>query len=145
VVVVFKLRKLPSTPLPLADQLSVCIFLVTAPPAFAAAMAGPDAVTQWDWLAAGLLATLLLTVGLVVLGVKGPALLQELAQDAPPWALSWLRVYREPSLLCAPPTVSRPRVIGGRQTPSRRRHRTHHPARRRTPTPPTDSAALSSR
>jgi hypothetical protein len=38
-----KLRKLPSTPLPLTDQLSVCVFLATGPPAFAAAMAGPDA------------------------------------------------------------------------------------------------------
>jgi hypothetical protein len=95
-----KLRKLPSTPLPLADQLSVCIFLVTGPPGIAA-MAGPEAVTQWNWLAAGLLVTLLLTVGVVVLGMKGPTLLQELAKNAPPWVLSWLRVYREPSLLVA--------------------------------------------
>jgi RsiW-degrading membrane proteinase PrsW (M82 family) len=96
-----ELRKLPSTPLALADRLSVCIFVVTGPPGLAASLAGPDAVKQWDWLAVASLVTLLLTIGVVMLGAKGPALLQELAKDAPSWAVAWLRVYSEPSVLVA--------------------------------------------
>jgi hypothetical protein len=96
-----KLRKLPSTLLALADKLSVCIFVVTGPPGLAASIAGPDAAKQWDWLAVASLVTSLLTLGVVVLGAKGPALLQELAETAPAWALSWLRAYSEPSVLVA--------------------------------------------
>ncbi len=96
-----KLRKLPSAPLALADKLSVCIFVVTGPPSLAASIAGPEAAKQWDWLAVTSLVTLLFTIGVVVLGTKGPALLQEQAKTARAWALSWLRVYTEPSVLVA--------------------------------------------
>ena len=96
-----KLRKLPSAPLGAADKLTISIFLVTGLPGLGASLGGPDAVTQWAWMAVAFALVVLLTVGVVVLGVKGPALLRELAKDTPSWAVSWLRVYSEPSVLVA--------------------------------------------
>jgi hypothetical protein len=100
----YKLRKLPSVRIGEADKLGISIFLVTGAPGFAASIAGPDAVKQWGWLVVGFLVTLLWTIGLVVAGTKGPALvkeLQEQVKDIRPSAVPWVRFYSEPSVIIA--------------------------------------------
>ena len=93
----YRLRKLPSTSIEAADKLSIGIFLVTGTPGIAASLGGPDAVT----LAAAFLLTLLLSAGLVVLGTKGPALVQQEEKDFLPWAVPWVRPYTHPSVIIA--------------------------------------------
>jgi hypothetical protein len=97
----YKLRKLPSARIGEADKLSISIFLLTGTPGIAASVGGPDAVKQWQLLVVAFFVTLFLTVGLVVLGMKGPALMQEDLKDMLPWAVPWARFYAEPSVIVA--------------------------------------------
>jgi hypothetical protein len=95
----YKLRKLPSARIELADRFSISIFLATGPVGFATSIGGPEAAKRWDWLAVASFVTLLLTGAVVVIAAKGPAWVREQAKDARAWAVPWLRVYSKPSLI----------------------------------------------
>jgi hypothetical protein len=98
----YKLRKLPSARIGAADKLGISIFFITGAPTFAVAIDGPDVVKQWGYLVIGLFITVFWTLGVVMAGTKGPALVQEVqdqAKDLHPWVVPWVRFYTEPSVI----------------------------------------------
>jgi hypothetical protein len=107
----YKLRKVPSSPIRAGDRLSISIFCITSIPVFAESIGGPEAVKDWAYLIMGFLTAGFWTVGLIVAGKKGPALVHELLQDLKdsgrltvPWVrrlVPWIGLYSEPSVIVA--------------------------------------------
>jgi len=107
----YKLRKLQSSPIRAGDRLSISMFFIVGIPTFAESIGGSEAAKDWVYLTLGCLTAGFWTVGLIVIGMKGPALVRELLQDlrdsgrlTVPWVrrlVPWISLYNEPSVIVA--------------------------------------------